>query len=248
MSFLQQFFRDVFDPKSSVDYFTSPNQSKSLGAVAPELVQSQFEITSYGDFELTDAIRPSFDLEVQPTQGFRHEVYVDEESKSEVPVVMASVSRQHLFPMFMQLIQELGETVDVVLETSHDHAINGHLDLYREHIDLPVLTSILWEYEDLLTNDGCTGIAVLNPAIPQEIQFDEHKLLIMYGEPLGKFEAMLENQGVTHDPGIRFITEAEHVHSSTRKYQEQFEDLRLRLGTCSDAEECREDDGYEECW
>ena len=49
---------------------------------------------------------------------------------------------------------------------------------------MPVLKSILWEYEDLLTNDGCTGLAVLNPGIPQEIQFDEHKLLIVYGDQL----------------------------------------------------------------
>ena len=139
-----------------------------------------------GDFELTDAIRPSAEGWIEPTQGYRHELYVDDESKSEIPVVMASVTRERLFPLFMRLIQELGETVDVVLETSHEHAVNGHLDLYREHIDLPVLTSILWDYEDLLTNDGCTGIAVLNPSIPQEIQFDEHKLLILYGNPSGQ--------------------------------------------------------------
>ena len=52
----------------------------------------------------------------------------------------------------------------MVLETSHNREGRGHVDLYREHIDLPVLKSILCDYEDLLLNDGCTGIAVLNPA------------------------------------------------------------------------------------
>ena len=55
------------------------------------------------------------------------------------------------------------------------------MDLYREHIDMPVLKSTLYDFEDLLVNDGCTGIAVLNPGLPQEVQFDEHKLLIVYG-------------------------------------------------------------------
>ena len=82
----------------------------------------------------------------------------------------------------MELLDPLGFTVDVVLETSHNRHNKGHTDLYREHIDLPVLKSVLWEYEEMLLNDGCTGLAVLNPDIPQEIQFDEHKLLIVYGE------------------------------------------------------------------
>ena len=69
----------------------------------------------------------------------------------------------------MKLIQRLGPVVDVVIESSHNSNSEGHIDLYREHIDMPVLTSILWQYEDLLLNDGCTGIAVLNPSIPQEI-------------------------------------------------------------------------------
>ncbi len=241
MSFLQQFFQDVFE--------------HSLGAVSSRQnasadVQSHFEISKYGDFELTDAVRPSMDLQIQPTEGYRHELYVDEDTKMEVPVLMAAVSKEKLFPLFMEMVRRLGDTVDVVLETSHDHAISGHVDLYREHIDMPVLTSILWEYEDLLTNDGCTGIAVLNPNIPQEIQFDEHKLLIMYGEPLGGFEDLMNSAGIQNDPSIRFITEAEHVHSSTQKYQTEFEDLRLRLGTCLEAKEGEQgdDEGFEGAW
>ena len=57
-----------------------------------------------------------------------------------------------------------------------------------------MLKSILWDYEDLLVNDGCTGIAVLNPGVPQEIQFDEHKLLIVYGDRLQEFESIYANR------------------------------------------------------
>ena len=103
-------------------------------------------------------------------------------------------------------------------------------DLYREHIDMPVLMSVLYEFEDSLTNDGCTGIAVLNPHIPHEVQFDEHKLLICYGNELTNFEHVFESHGVLCDDQMKFITEAEHVHASCDEYVNRFEQLKNALG------------------
>jgi hypothetical protein len=143
---------------------------------------------------------------------------------------MAAASSEQLFETFMSLLDPLGPEVDVVLETSHHRDRRGHTDLYREHIDLPVLKSILYDYEDLLTNDGCTGIAVLNPSAPHEVQFDEHKLLIVYGNDLKPFELALIDRYVDCDDQMKFITEAEHVHSSSEQYYSQFEELKMRLG------------------
>ena len=89
---------------------------------------------------------------------------------------------------------------------------------------------MLYDFEDLLLNDGCTGIAVLNPGKPQEVQFEEHKLLIIYGSPLEQYEFTLEKFGVGESQGMQFITEAEHVHSSSDKYLKRFEELRCALG------------------
>ena len=119
--------------------------------------------------------------------------------------------------------------VDVVLESSH-RVQDSHKDHYREHIDTAVLKSILLEFEDLLLNDGCTGIAVINPQKRQEVQLDEHKLLVMYGRPLDKFVATLIQEDVYPDKNIQFITEAEHVHSSSEKMHDQFNILKNRLG------------------
>ena len=185
----------------------------------------------YGDFELTDAVRPSANAKVRPSQGFRYDKYVDEESKSEIPVIMAAASRDVLFATFIQLVQQLGPVVDVVLETSHEHEATGHRDLFREQIDMPVLASILLDFENLLLNDGCTGIAVLNPTIPQEVQFDEHKLLIMYGHPLESFEKILEQHRIGCSPAMHFVTEAEHVHASNQYFKDQFKMLCNVLGT-----------------
>lgn len=224
MGFLKKFFRNVFRDGSI------PIGSSSFDQLNEEELEAHLGVARYGDFTLTDAVRPSYDLQVVPRQGYRHDSYHDQENQTSVPVLMAAVSSDHLFDTFMDLLDCLGTVVDVVLETSHSRDKQGHTDLYREHIDVPVLKSILWDYEDLLMNDGCTGVAVLNPSVPQEIQFDEHKLLIVYGENLESFEKTLDEGNIPCDDQVKFITEAEHVHSSSDNYCQQFEELKTRLG------------------
>jgi len=225
MGLLQEFFRNVFE---EADVYKP--KASSFEQATPAELNRHFEKSNYGDFQLTNAVRPAIDLKVKPQQGYRHDVYVDEETGTRVPVIIASASSEILFPLFLDLVRRLGETVDVVLETSHNHDVSGHVDLYREQIDMPVLSSILSEYEELLTHDGCTGIAVLNPKIPQEVQFDEHKLLIIYGSPLEGFEHLLESYGVFRQTKLHFLTEAEHVHSSTDAFHQQFSMLQSDLG------------------
>jgi hypothetical protein len=225
MGFLKKFFRSVFHEGAP----TAVNDS-SFERLSEEELETHLGVNRYGKFMLTEAVRPSYDLKVVPKQGFRHDHYVDEETKTKVPVLMAAASREQLFDLFIELLEPLGHEVDVVLETSHNRDSAGHTDLYREHIDLPILKSVLYDYEELLMNDGCTGIAVLNPAIPQEVQFDEHKLLIVYGNPLQTYEDLLRQYHVDCDDKMKFVTEAEHVHSSSDKYFEQFEELKMRLG------------------
>jgi hypothetical protein len=224
MGFLKKFFRNVFREG------TMPAGASSFERLNEEELEAHLGVARYGSFLLSEAVRPSYDLQVVPAQGFRHDSYRDEQSRTSVPVLMAAVTSERLFEVFMDLIDPLGSVVDVVLETSHNCDRQGHTDLYREHIDMPVLKSVLWDYEDLLVNDGCTGLAVLNPGVPQEIQFDEHKLLIVYGDELGEFESVFRQQRVRCDDQLKFITEAEHVHSSSDRYAQQFEELKTRLG------------------
>jgi hypothetical protein len=224
MGFLKKFFKNVFYEGASVEH------TGSFDALTEEELETHLKVARYGNFSLTDAIRPSYDLKVVPQQGYRHDTYHDEESRTNVPVLMAAASTETLFELFMELLEPLGTVVDVVLETSHGRAGRGHDDLYREHIDMPVLKSILWDYEDLLTNDGCTGIAILNPHVPQEVQFDEHKLLMIYGRSQAEFEQVLRSRDVVCHDDMRFITEAEHVHSTSDKYYEQFQELTTQLG------------------
>lgn len=223
MSFLQKFAKN-----SHRDGQT--RTESSFEHVDEEELETHLRIARYGNFVLTDAVRPSYDLQVVPQAGFRHDSYKDSDTGVEIPVVMGAASKDVLLDLFLDLLDPMGEVVDVVIETSHDCEHGGHSDLVREGIDLPILKSILYDYEELLLDDGCTGIAVLNPSIPFEVQFDEHKLLIAYGADLTQFEQIFAGYGVNCHEEIRFITEAEHVHSSTEDFTEKFDQLKYDLG------------------
>jgi hypothetical protein len=204
--------------------------------VNSDKLTAHLEVDQYGDFRLTGAIRPSLDLQIVPRQGYRIDTYRDPKAGLNVPVLAASVSREHLFDVFCDLLDLLGEVVDVVLETSHASDGSQHRDLCRQHVDLPVLKSHLVEYEELLLNDGCTGIAVIATGAPVELQFDEHKLLIVYARDLKAAEKILQSYGVRRDDGLKLITEGEHLHSTDPQHTDQFDQLCCRLGVHDEAE------------
>lgn len=224
MGFLKKFIKNTFrDGQATRGHSSFENLSD-------EQLETHLKVASYDGFTLTDAVRPSFDLQVIPRAGYRHDKYRDDRTGVDIPVIMAAASREILVDLFIDLLDPIGSEVDVVLETSHERNNGNHEDLYREHIDLPILKSMLYDFEEMLLNDGCTGIAVLNPRVPVEVQFDEHKLLIIYGQELSEFEAILASYGIERDDEIKFITEAEHVHSSSDEFSQQFDELRYRLG------------------
>jgi hypothetical protein len=198
--------------------------------LSQEQLDAHLSVGRYGNFTLTDAVRPSIGLEVIPREGYRRDVYRDPESGNKMPVLAASVSAERLFDVFMDLLDPLGEVVDVVMESSHESEPGSHTDLYREQMDTVILKSTLYDYESLLLNDGCTGLAALNPSGPMEVQFDEHKLLFVYAHDLEPFERILMQYGLRRDDSLKFISEAEHLHSTDDEYRDQFDELLYRLG------------------
>lgn len=193
-------------------------------------MQAHLQKDRYGNFALTEAIRPAPTLDVVPCQGYRVGMYEDPASQLRVPVLAAAVSREQLFDVFLALLAPLGDLVDVVLETSHHSKGGKHRDLHREQIDLPVLESYFCDYEDLLLNDGCTGVAVISATMPIEVQFDEHKQLIIYAPDLEEFEAILRAAGVQRDDGLKLISEGQHLHRSDDRHGPAFEQFSYRLG------------------
>lgn len=193
-------------------------------------MSAHLKVDRYGDFWLTDAVRPSVTVPVTPKQGYRIDLYRDPSAGFEIPVLAASVSRESIFEAFLALLDPLGEVVDIVLETSHDSTGSQHHDLFRENVDLPVLKSHCYDFEDMLLHDGCAGIAVMSSEAPLEVQFDEHKLLVIYAPDVRPFAEILEELGIHQDPALKFITEGEHLHATNPEYRKQFDQLCYRLG------------------
>ena len=184
----------------------------------------------YGSFALTEAIRPGASLSIVPREGYRHGVYRDEYTGLTIPMLSAAVSAENIFEVFRELIEPLGEVVHVILESSHDGSLDNVQSSRRSDIDMPILSSYCCEYEDLLLNDGCTAISVLACRKRMEVQFDEHKLFHVYGKKLLKFEQILKNFGVPMIEDLKLICEDEHLHHSTVRYQDEFQQLAGQMG------------------
>lgn len=206
-----------------------PEKSEKLRRFDRERLESHLAVSRYGAFRLTDAIRPSFDLAIVPEEGWRFDRYVDPESGAGVPVAIAAVSREKLFDVFFALLDQTSPTLDVVVESSHRQ--NGTRAAFsREGVDLPVLKSVFCDYEDVLLDDGCLGVAALDSEKPLEIQFDEHKLLAVYGDDLSDAVETFANFNVPRKPSLRFLNEAEHIHSSRQSFCRRFDALKFALG------------------
>jgi hypothetical protein len=184
----------------------------------------------YGAFLLTDAVRPGPDVPVVPVEGYRLSRFRDAETRIILPVLGAAVSAEKLFDVFLDLIEPLGERVHVVLETSHDSGRDRHDDLRRGDIDRPVLMSHFCDFEDLLLNDGCTGVAVVAASRRIEVQLDEHKLLFVYARDLKPFRRVMRRYGIPRTNDLRLIAEGPHLHHSQLRHADEFHQLAARLG------------------
>ena len=209
----------------------------STGQVAITMADSEVDHhlskSRYGSFRLTPAIRPALDLEVVPEQGFRIDRYTDPQTRCEIAMVAAAVSAEILFDLFLELVGELNGVVDVILLSRHGlHGASNRAarDYIREHVDLPVLQSYCYQFQEILTDDGCTGLAVVDPKGPVEIQFDDHKLIFVYANRLAPFLRVFQRFGVPGNADLRLISEGAHLHSTAHGYEEQLEDFRLTLG------------------
>jgi len=221
-----------------LDTLQQPSSQQAVRVAAPEGViarpdratlEAHLARRHYGPFTLTDAVRPGWQLDVVPRAGYRHDAYVDPRSGTRLPALIAAISSEQLFDTFLRLLEPLGDSLDVVLETSHEDKTN-HEDFTREGIERLVLESVLWDFEELLLDDGCTGIAVMHPELQMEVQLDEHKLLVVYAQQRAPFERILAEQGIERNDRIRFISQAEHLHTSHTRFARRFDEMVNRLG------------------
>src|SRR4051794_37944625 len=72
MGFLKRIFRNVFRDGAP------PHVSSSFERLSEDQLEAHLKVCRYGSFELTEAVRPSFDLQVVPSAGYRHDYFSDE--------------------------------------------------------------------------------------------------------------------------------------------------------------------------
>ncbi len=183
----------------------------------------------FDDFKLTQAIRPALELGVLPREGYRIQHHRGPNRQVRLPVLSAAVSREKLFDVFLALLDPLGPVVDVILESSHEGG-EEQVESEREAIDLPILASYCLEFEDLLMNDGCTGMAVLNQNRQVEVHFDEHKLLYVYAAKLAPFERVLRDFSIPREDDLELLTEAEHIHCTHLRFTDEHQRFCHLLG------------------
>src|SRR5207237_9816610 len=107
MGFLKNFFTNVYANEAPARHATG------FGQLSDDQLEAHLGVARYGDFELSDAVRPSYNLEVVPSAGFRHDTYRDEENRAEVPVLMAAITRPRMMDAVMSIIRPPGDEVHV---------------------------------------------------------------------------------------------------------------------------------------
>ena len=236
MPYPQIFSGDDREPRDNHDSILHPAATNTTAITRPDraTLEAHLARRHYGGFTLTDAVRPGWQLDVVPQAGYRFDAYTDPRTGTKLPAIIAAVSSEQLFDTFLRLIEPLGDSVDVVLETTHDAEAQGQrpprTELTREGVERLVLESMLWDFEDLLLHDGCSGVAIMHPELPIEVQLDEHKLLVVYADDRGPFERVLVGQGLARNDRMRFISQGEHLHTSHPRYARRFTQLANTLG------------------
>lgn len=182
-----------------------------------------------GVLQLPPAVRPAQPSLAPLVEGYRLVRYADEAGRPR-RLLTAAVSADRLLDVYLGLLEVAGDELRVVLETSHDDAAGGHTDLSRSEIDRPVLASHLCEFEELLLNDGCVGVAAIDEGGPTEVQLDEHKLIHVFARDLKPFRKVLHRHGVTRVRHLEVISDEEHLHYSDPARRGEFQRLACRLG------------------
>ena len=176
----------------------------------------------YGDFRLSTGISPSPTF--VPRQGFKRE-RIDNTSW-----IRAAVSLELLLEVFYDLVGLLSMEVDIAVATSHTREDDDQDGFLRENIDRPVFLSTIQDFEDVLLNDGCTGVIAYDEANDLEVQLEEHKLIFIFGTNIDEFTDTLIEHGIYENDNLGFICDGDHIHSTTGRYVARTEELKTSLG------------------
>ena len=186
-------------------------------------------------FELTNAVCPINEFGLWA--GFQRATYFDEVS-GQLHVVIITQTRSLLFDLLTDLIEELLRIekikragFDIVLESRHipdketgfgkkyDCCKPSHFftDFLVRHVDPVSFLSELYDFEDLLINDGFTGLSYSVMDGHFEFRFDVHKaisrLFSKHPKLVDRIVAFLKKRGLVQLPiKVNTLAEQPHIH------------------------------------
>jgi len=211
-----------------------------LTDISDEEIDEHLSVFRYGNFILSNAVRPAYNLSNVPTEGFTLHSYRLADTNEVLPALIASVSREKIVTAFHGLLNDtIDPTGEVHAMLDGTHYVESREDepeqFIRHPIDRVVLQSYLKQerFENLLLNDGCSGISVVNVSdgSPLEVQLDEHKLFYLAGD-MERMESCIrvfQSLGICYRHRMQSIIHSEHLHQSNASHREAFEDLVLEL-------------------
>ncbi len=214
------------------------SSSDSFSNLDEDEVETHSHILRYGDFQLTGAVVPAYDLKVKPIQGYSTHF------GSEDTIMTIVASAEILFELFLELTACLGEMVDVSFCYSHEiveelcdpedlvfdvfgHPIVTHL---REDLDNCVFRSKLIDFKTIILEDGFVGVKVTDLEGQNVVEMDEHKFIFVETRNLSLFEAVLQKFRLRYYSEIPLIWEAEHLHLSETSSSDVYFEMLISFG------------------
>ncbi len=206
-------------------------------------INAHFAKSRYGNFELTDAVRPAFGSSFVPTEGYKltESLVRSSEKLLAVPTLMIAVTRASLLPLLRDLITPLGKMVHVVITTTYPEPIPI---LTRENIDPVVIDSVLSDdiHTDVLQNDGYMDFSVLNKRGDVEVELNKGRNIVITGRRLDAFRDILSENNIPHKPTLQCISELEDcIYQSNDLFRDQLlhlaSDLQMDPDNDSDTDD-----------
>lgn len=219
----------------------APEQIYSFEDLSEEELDAHEGVDWYDNFQLTDAIRPSWGVIIKPTEGFIHHSAFNKYLQKNVPIITASVTRAKLWDLFLELTEPFSDMVNIDIEHASDIRDYRLWNNYTgEDVEKIILPSMLNEYDDFLINDGSTKMTITDQRTTSSVKLDDHKFLILTGAEYEKrFREILQEAGVSHRQKMEFIDDEEHMHYAHQD-QHKLQELLFRIS----AEKQDEDDAF----
>lgn len=191
------------------------------------------QLSDSNDFELSKGVSPLTNS-VRLKEGYRsgeYRIKREDGGMTRIPMIVAAATREEVYGLFIALLEPLGDEVDTTVQSRHAGELRADKKdtKYCGHIDTIVLLSRLWDFEDVLVDDGLMNISIRkqphDPAYLPQVQLDYDKRIRIYSADLRPFKQILHIHGLQKDCRMQFVTNGAREHRTTENFAKRFHDL-----------------------